>query len=297
MKKFLLKTPKHQGKILILCLLAGVWFFWVVNLQVLAHQIKEDGPDSQATKQVGLSMGKANQPKKATSKLTQASPQTKAFNLGDSSVPRVDAVDISSFQSGLSAADFKKIKAAGIKSVVVKLTEGSSYTNGAALAQIKNAAAAGLNIDVYHYFTANSVSGAQSEANHLVSVLSADKLKSKILIFNDVEAASTKTLQIASNLNAFWSVLANHGYANHGIYTGANYLYRDAAAKTVGFKNTWKAQYPYTPTAQTTWQTDYGAWQFSPTAQISGGNYKGYLDASIDYNNLFTRSVGDKPFN
>ncbi|KRN95596.1 hypothetical protein IV66_GL001040 [Ligilactobacillus pobuzihii] len=40
------------------------------------------------------------------------------------------------------------------------------------------------------------------------------------------------------------------------------------------------------------WQTNYGAWNFTPTAKIPRGNYTGYIDVEVDYVNLFTKSAG-----
>lgn len=271
------------------------------NKVVSANLIPENGPLDQATATVGQEMrngsdhtlGNSFAAKSATK--SSSSLGTDVFNIGDSSRPRVDAVDVASYQSQMTLNDYKKLKNLGVKTVIVKLTEGATYTNPAALTQIKNAAAAGLNVDVYHYFTSSTISGAKKEANYLLNFLKKNNLNKKILIMNDVEDDSTQTTQIGANLNAFWNVLSQAGYKQHGIYTGASYLYRDAAAKTVGFKRTWKAQYPYHPKAGTNWQTNYGAWQFSPTAKIPNGDYTGYIDVEMDYVNLFTKSSGTSP--
>lgn len=299
-----LKHIKGKSKLLVgLCALflftciAGVMFG---GRKVSANMLPEDGPADQAAEKVGQGMRNAstnNHTMGRSMAVKESSPYgTDVFNIGDPSRPRVDAIDVASYQSDMTLADYQKIKSAGVKTVIVKLTEGASYTNPAALTQIKNAAAAGLNVDVYHYFTSSTISGAKNEANYLLNFLKKNKLNKNILIMNDVEDDSTQTTQIAANLNAFWDVLSTAGYKQHGIYTGASYLYRDAAANTVGFKRTWKAQYPYHPKAGTNWQTDYGAWQFSPTAKISNGDYTGYIDVEIDYVNLFTQSAGTKPF-
>ena len=71
----------------------------------------------------------------------------------NTSLPRKDAVDISSHQSWMVQADFNAIKAAGVKTIIIKLTEGTGYTNPYASSQIQMAKSAGLNIAVYHYAT------------------------------------------------------------------------------------------------------------------------------------------------
>src|SRR5699024_11557705 len=54
----------------------------------------------------------------------------------------------------------------------VKLTEGSNYTNPYAINQMKYAAQAGLNVNIYHYANFSNKSQAQSEANYLLKVRS-----------------------------------------------------------------------------------------------------------------------------
>ncbi len=94
----------------------------------------------------------------------------------NTSLPRKDAVDISSHQSWMVQADFNAIKAAGVKTVIIKLTEGTGYINPYASSQIQMAKSAGLNIAVYHYATlqgANSQDAGNSlavqEANYFAN--------------------------------------------------------------------------------------------------------------------------------
>ena len=70
---------------------------------------------------------------------------------GQSGTPKIDFVDVSSWNGNLLFDDFKKIKNYGVKGVIVKLTEGKYYLNPNARLQINNARQAGLKIAVYHY--------------------------------------------------------------------------------------------------------------------------------------------------
>src|SRR5699024_7280298 len=99
------------------------------------------------------------------------------------------------------------------------------------------------------YANFSNKSQAQAEANYLIKVLKNQGINNKIKIFADMESTSTQNDNVASNLNAFWKVLKNGGYSNHGVYTYTNYLYRSAVINTVGQKQTWVAQYPYQPSA------------------------------------------------
>lgn len=53
--------------------------------------------------------------------------------------PRVDFINISSHNGEISVEQFQKMKNMGIKGVVVKLTEGTTYKNPLAPSQITNA--------------------------------------------------------------------------------------------------------------------------------------------------------------
>ena len=74
-------------------------------------------------------------------------------------------VDISSHNGVISVNEFVSLKNQGITGVVVKLTEGTSYTNPYASAQIKNAQDAGLKVSAYHY----SHYQTEAEAKYFVS--------------------------------------------------------------------------------------------------------------------------------
>ncbi|WP_268870137.1 GH25 family lysozyme, partial [Liquorilactobacillus sucicola] len=217
------------------------------------------------------------------------------WTLGDNSRPRVDAVDVSSYQSMMTQNDFNTLKKLGVKTVIVKATEGDYYTNPYLVKQVDYANAAGLIVDIYHYAKFNTESSSTSEANYLGNILKKNSFSKSVLVFADMEDQATYSVNIEKYLNGFWSILNNFGYTNHGVYTGAGYLYRDAVIKTVGTARTWKAQYPYTPTNGIYWNTDDGAWQFASTVKLpSGANYTGFLDVTIDYTGFLEDSAGTK---
>ncbi|WP_125982667.1 GH25 family lysozyme, partial [Loigolactobacillus iwatensis] len=223
--------------------------------------------------------------------ITMSDDQVDSFTIGDSSRPRrVDAVDISSYQYDLTQANYNEMKKLGVKTVIIKLTEGNYYENPYARNQISMAKAAGLQIAVYHYAKFASASAAAGEANLLISDLRSLGLSKNTLIFADMEDTSTYTTGIQGDLQNFWNTLSNAGFTNHAVYTYVSYEYRDAVVNTVGLSRTWIAQYPYTPSASSLWNSQYAAWQFSSTARLPG--YSGNLDVSIDYNGLLNLNSG-----
>ncbi|HAP14565.1 MAG TPA: hypothetical protein DCR07_00450, partial [Lactococcus sp.] len=114
----------------------------------------------------------------------------------DASLPRKDAVDIASWQSWMTQSDFNQLKAQGVKTVIVKLTESTNYVNPYAKSHIQMAQRAGLVIAVYH-FSHFSESGrtaqatvnntARAEANFFASIAKQYGLPASTVMINDAE--------------------------------------------------------------------------------------------------------------
>ena len=217
------------------------------------------------------------------------------FGIGDGRYTHGDAIDVASYQSGLTLNDYKQLKAKGIKTVIVKVSQGRGYLNPAASNQIRNAIQAGLKVAVYHYATFNNSGSGWNEGNHMVDCLRKLGLGPNTLIFADMEDRATLNNQVKNGLNSFWSALNNAGYRNHAVYVYAGYRYRDAVVSTVGKSRTWLAQYPFTPSRggyyERQWRNQgYGAWQFSSTSRMPWNWWFGNLDLSTDFNGLLTNA-------
>ncbi|WP_237755702.1 MULTISPECIES: GW dipeptide domain-containing protein [Lacticaseibacillus] len=228
----------------------------------------------------------------ATTQSAQASASTASnvlsFTIGDTTVPRVDTVDVASYQSGMTQANYNKLKELGVKAVIVKASEGSFYRNPYASSQLAQAQSAGLKVAAYHYVHFANQSDAISEAKYFADTLDSLGFSKNYPVVADVEDSDV-TGNVSDNLNAFWDTLSARGYSNHVVYTGRYYTYSDAIIKTVGNSKAWIAQYPYTPSANNLWNTGYGAWQFSSSAMIPG--YSSRVDVSIDYRGIFTNTL------
>ncbi|PIO83076.1 hypothetical protein BSQ39_05550 [Loigolactobacillus backii] len=222
--------------------------------------------------------------------LTSVTPQSTsggvdAFTIGDPMRPKVSAIDISSYQYNLTQANYNTMKSLGVKTVIVKVTEGTDYTNPYAASQIKMAQNAGLKVAVYDYAKFSSSNSAVAEATYMANKLNSLGLSKSTLVIADMEDTSTANSGVGTNLSAFWNTLSNYGYKSHSVYTFVSYAYRDAVVNTVGAKKTWMAQYPYSPMSNSDWNSNYAAWQFSDTGYLPG--YSSQLDVSIDYSGLF----------
>ncbi|AEN77492.1 GH25 family lysozyme [Ligilactobacillus ruminis] len=217
------------------------------------------------------------------------------FGIGDGRYTHGDAIDVASYQSGLTLNDYKQLKAKGIKTVIVKVSQGRGYLNPAASNQIRNAIQAGLKVAVYHYATFNNSGSGWNEGNHMADCLRKLGLGPNTLIFADMEDRATLNNQVKNGLNSFWRTLNNAGYRNHAVYVYAGYKYRDAVVSTVGKSRTWLAQYPFTPSRggyyERQWRNQgYGAWQFASTSRMPWKWWFGNLDLSTDFNGLLTNA-------
>ncbi|MEY8441563.1 GH25 family lysozyme, partial [Lactobacillaceae bacterium 24-114] len=234
----------------------------------------------------------ANSASAATSFATAAT-QPDKINLGDSTYPRTDVVDIASFQYYLTQNDFNTMKAQGVKTVVVKLTEGTSYINPYAASQIQMAKNAGLTVAVYHFAWFTNESTAVAEANYFLNALKRYGLGAETAVVADMESTAVLTSSGTGNLNSFWNVLRANGYTNDIVYTSLSYDQSYNFSSTVGKKKTWIAQYPYYPRANNLLHQEYGAWQYSSTGYING---KGTIDFTIDYDGIFNADTYEEKY-
>ena len=112
-------------------------------------------------------------------------------------------IDISSHNGVISVSEFLSLKSQGITGVVVKLTEGTSYTNPYASSQISNAQAAGLKVSAYHYSHYETAAEAKAEAQYFVSVAKSLGLSSSTVMVNDMEASEMLNGDINANTQAW----------------------------------------------------------------------------------------------
>lgn len=216
-----------------------------------------------------------------------ASPLTMmSFTIGNQSVPRTDVVDVASYQGWMTQANFNTLRSLGVKGAVVKASEGTNYQNPFAASEVQYARNAGMTVSMYHYSRFGSSADAVAEANHFANTLDKLNVGKQVNVVADVEGNDVSG-DVGGNLNAFWQTLNRRGYTHHVLYTGKYYEYSNAAINTVGKSRTWIADYPYTPSANSMWNQDFGAWQYSSLAYLPGASKS--IDVTVDYTGLFTQ--------
>lgn len=196
---------------------------------------------------------------------------------------RTDMVDVSNNNGAMTVANFKDMyQNYGVKAMVTKISEGTSFKDADAAGNIANAQAAGLYVNGYHYARYSTVSQAIAEADYSAKLAQADGLPAGAVLVADVESSEQSNVSEAqndANNQAFMNEVAKYGYRSD-IYTMGSWV---GTVMTVN--KGWIASYPYDPTGKE-WYTEAHGWQWSSTYQFSGSY--GNFDVSELYDNFFT---------
>ena len=286
------------------------------NLAPAASLVKENVPGNKASEQAKAAASEAIQnPVKAeqTSPAISASPASKkggtsfynaASSAGQTARGNSQAeikgstfVDVSSHNGHISVEDYRQLASKGVGGVVVKLTEGTHYTNPYAESQVRNAQAAGLQVSTYAFSHYTSDAEARAEARYYAAFANKLSLPNNTVMVNDMEDPKMQT-GINQHTQAWADEMRKQGYANLMYYTSAswvdqNNLRHKGSINTslFGLNNFWIAQYPAPKlSANDAKNLKYnrraGAWQFTSQAQLLSGKH--VFDQSIDYSGRFT---------
>ncbi len=139
--------------------------------------------------------------------------------------PGTDFIDVSSHNGPITVEQFKKIKSYGIKAVIVKVTEYTTYINPYARTQVSNARAAGMRVGGYHYSWYENENEAKAEANYFAKNASDVGLTKADVMINDLEENSiSANPNHTKNAQAFENQLKLLGYSNIQHYIGLNWI-------------------------------------------------------------------------
>ncbi|MHA8109960.1 GH25 family lysozyme [Lactobacillaceae bacterium Melli_B4] len=191
--------------------------------------------------------------------------------------------DISVYQDD-SIAYFQKLKAMGVKAVIIKVTQGSkygdNYLNPKANRQVANARQAGLKVHGYHYARFISKTDAQAEADWFIEGIKQVGLTPDSVMAVDVEDPEIPKGNITPLINAFNARLIKSGYKKVDVYSMASWFWskRIVPSALKPHMNLWVANYT---TAGKPGMDNVGTWQF--TDKYSGMN----LDMSYDFKGLY----------
>ncbi|MDL2432730.1 GBS Bsp-like repeat-containing protein [Streptococcus sp. SC1] len=286
------------------------------NLAPAASLVKENVPENKASEQAKIATSEAIQnPVKAeqTSPAISASPASKKgstsfYNAASSSgqtargnsqaeIKGSTFVDVSSHNGHISVEDYRQLASKGVGGVVVKLTEGTHYTNPYAESQVRNAQAAGLQVSTYAFSHYTNDAEARAEARYYAAFANKLSLPKNTVMVNDMEDPKMQS-GINQHTQAWADEMRKQGYANLMYYTSAswvdqNNLRHKGSINTslFGLDNFWIAQYPAPKLSANDaknlkYNSRAGAWQFTSQAQLLSGKH--VFDQSIDYSGRFT---------
>lgn len=175
---------------------------------------------------------------------------------------------------------FNTLAQKGVKAVIVKLTEGTYYTNPKAKAQIKAAWKAGLHAHGYHYAHYQTAAQAKAEALYFVKAAKAVGLNGTSVLAVDVEAPELPKATLTGLTNTFLSTVKGTGFGKVDFYTMASWV-KNGYLKPASLlaKNMWIAAWGVSQPGI----NNVGTWQFT-------NNFQGLkVDMSYDFHGLYTK--------
>lgn len=203
----------------------------------------------------------------------------------------VKCIDVSRYNGNI---DFKKVKASGIKNVIIRCGftgYGSSQTTNEDAnfeTNYKKAKEAGLNVGAYYYAVALTEADAKREAAFVLSLLKGKQFE--LPIYYDVEDNHSTSgygvlkqnmqglsrAKLTSVVNTFCETVQNAGYFV-GVYSG-KYWFRDNLDMNVINRYTiWLAHW----TTKTDYTGPYAMWQYTYTGSVAG------ISGNVDMNEMY----------
>lgn len=185
--------------------------------------------------------------------------------------------DVSSWNPDTQAF-FSDLARRGVKAVVVKLSEGTTYRNPKAYAQIRASWKAGMHVHAYHFVHYQNAAQAKAEAQYFLQTAKNLGLNNTSILVADVEDGALPTAGLTGLTNTFLSTLKAAGYGKLDFYTAASWIwYKRLDPATLIAKNRWIARYG----ANQPGVDNVGTWQFTD-------NYAGlHVDMSYDFHNFY----------
>lgn len=197
----------------------------------------------------------------------------------------VHGIDISQWQG--YNVDFKKIKAAGVKFVMLRAGYGRyiSQKDPTFEGNYARAKAAGLDVGVYWYSYAMNASEAKAEAETCIEAIKGKKFEYPI--FFDLEEGKQFALGknvCSAMVEAFCGEMEKHGYFV-GLYMSRSPLTQYITPNVQKKYTLWVAEYG----SKCNYGGSIGIWQNSSTWKVAGIN--GNIDhnyAYVDYPKIIT---------
>ena len=190
----------------------------------------------------------------------------------------IKAIDISHHNGDI---DFKKVKASGIDSVIIRTGYGlpsPSQVDKKFKQNYERAREAGMKIGAYHYSYAKSSADAEKEAEAMLSIIGNKKFE--LPLFYDIEE-STHAVMDKKTCGAFVRAFCNKLEENGkwaGVYSYDAFFGTNLEPDIVGRYTTWVAR---VENIEPTSCKRYDIWQYSWKGSVPG--IKGNVDMNYIY--------------
>jgi lysozyme len=174
---------------------------------------------------------------------------------------KIKGIDVSHHQGTI---DWPKVKADGVKFVMIKATQGVGYNQVDYFRKSAPLALGnGIDVGAYHYGTFSTVPEALSQAKYFESVIKDYKLTYPIALDLEENEKKVSKKQLTDAAIAFIEYLENKGYFVM-LYTGDSFL--DTQLDETRLKNYawWIARYGSEP------KNDEHMWQYTSTGRVNG---------------------------
>ncbi len=208
-------------------------------------------------------------------------------------------IDVSEHQGNIN---FYKVKASGVKTVIIRAGYGTSTVDKWFYSNIKKAKAAGLKIGIYWFSYAYNTSMAVAEAKYCLRVIRNYSINLPVYFdweYDSMYKANKKghypgRTEITDMTKAFCSTIVKGG-RRAGYYFNLYYLNTYYTPSKLKNYSTWYAYWGSNSYADDIWErtdsmsvpSQYDMWQFSSRGRISG--ISGNVDCDLLLNSSLLR--------
>ena len=154
---------------------------------------------------------------------------------------------------------------------------------------VRNASAVGIQVGIYFFSQATSITEAVEEANYAINLARQyNCIDYPIVIDTEMSGAENDDgradgLGVALRTNivaAFCNQVKNSGYTPM-VYASKNWLYNNLEVTRLLSYETWLAHYTNNPSIKSDYQYDYKMWQYTSSGSVPG--IGGNVDLNIGY--------------
>ena len=200
-------------------------------------------------------------------------------------------IDVSEFNGTI---DWQSVKNSGVQFAMIRCAyrgyrTGSIVTDSKFDENIRNATSVGINVGIYFFSQATSISEAVEEANYAVNLARkyncitypiAIDTESSGADNNDGRADGLDTALRTNVVVAFCNQVRNYGYEPM-VYASRDWLYNNLEVNRLLNYETWLAHYTGSPDVTSNYRYSYTMWQYTSSGYVPGIN--GNVDLNIGY--------------